>query len=167
MIKPETLHQRQRRTKPNVEDAIRERLGGDEQARAMDYAAFVKRHKLSFAWAGTQNTWKATSKGKPIAFIRIDTAYNEKRAWSANVRLHHFREYEAELMAEGLGDLIFPDLSHCNCSPNKCGNAKNDTVFGRDFMRCCYTLGFGGREPDDDLMGRIKLLFEYEIKARN
>jgi len=165
-IKEETLHQFQKRTKPLVEDAINQRLDGDMKKNALNLVAFAKENKLNFTWGGTINTWKATCKGKPICFIRIDTNYDEKQAWSAAVRLHHFREYENFILGEGLQDEIFKNLSHCDCRPNKCGNAKVDTVFGKEITRCCYTLGFGSKEPNETTVERIKWILELEVNAR-
>jgi len=164
--KNETLRQRQERIKPLIEDAINQSLDCDMKRNALDFVAYVRTNKLNLSWGGVINTWKATCKGSPICYIRVDTAHNEKYAWSAGVRLHHFREYENIIISEGLHDEIFENLSHCDCHPNKCGHAKKDTVFGKEIVRCWSVLGFGSREPDEAMIERIKWLLELEIKAR-
>ena len=164
--KNETLRQRQERTKPLIDDAIRESLDGDMRKNALDFVASVRKNKLNLSWGGVVNTWKALCKGKPICFIRVDTEHNEKNAWSASVRLHHFREYENIIIHEGLQDEIFNNLSHCNCQPSKCGHAKKDTVFGKEITRCWSVLGYGSGEPDEAMLARIEWILGLEIKAR-
>ena len=162
----ETLRQYQERTKPLVEDAIKQSLDDDMKKIALNFVAHVRENKLKLPWGGVVNTWKATCKGNPICYIRIDTEHNEKNAWSASIRLHHFKDYENLIMSEGLQDEIFENLSHCDCHPSKCGHAKKDTVFGKKITRCWKTLGFGDSEPDEAMIERIKWLLALEIKAR-
>jgi len=154
-----------------IEDAINQSLDGDMKNNALSIVAYVRENKLKLPWGGTINTWKAACKGKPICFIRVDTEHNEKNAWGASVHLYHFREYENIIISEGLQDEIYKNLSHCDCSPSKCGHAKKDMAFGKEITRCWSVLGFGTSyyscgEPDEAMLERMKWMLDLEIKTR-
>jgi len=165
-LKTETLRQRQARLKPSVEDAIRQTLNGEMRENALDFVAYVGERNISFRWAGIQNTWHASFKGKRIGFIRVNTEGNEKHAWKVGVSLFNFRNYEIEIIQEGLHGKLDENLSRCSCFPNKCGHAKNDVVFGKEFVRCWKCLNFGCAEPDKELINQLKYIFDKEYNAR-
>jgi len=168
--KKETLVQRQKRTKPLIEDAINQSLDGDMKNNALNLVAYVRENNIKFRWGGTTNTWKARFKGRAFCFIRVDTEHTEINAWHAAVNLPHFREYENYIISEGLQDEIFENLNHCNC-PHKCGEGPEiNMAFGKEITRCGgFKFGlnyYSSGEPDKAMVERMKWLLDLEIKAR-
>jgi len=185
-----SLYQRQKVTKPLIEDTIPEYLDGDRKNAALDFAAYMRANRMKPAWSLT-NKWKAVYRGKAICNICISTC-DEKgyhrgyyarpgaaASWYINPYLTHMEAYKDIIMSEGLQDLVWNSAFRCvysgespspgvGCSPDKpCAPGGVITVLGKEIEHnCCNHLSLLMWNPDEAALRGIETLLELEKRAR-
>lgn len=185
----ESLSRSQMQAKPRIEDVIPDYLGGEKRQAALDFVQFLRANKMSPSWVSA-NTWKAGYRGKGICGVGIRTPeggnnrgyYGRPGGEPSFVifpALPHMDEYKAQIMEEGLQDIIWNNAFYCVCSaknrslgkgcnPNKpCAGGKTITVLGREIENICLGhLVIWVFDPDAAAALGIKRLLELEQKAR-
>ena len=175
-----TLLHVQREIKPKVESVLPFYLDGEMLKLALDFVAYLRAEKMNPGWAGVHNAWRATSKGKPICYIRLGKEWirDTEKKWVINTKnlkwlvipyLDHMNDY-ADKINEDWKKIIWDDLRNCvNCAYG-CSSraAKTVTVLGKDFSGLCP--GFINKvsfvNPDEAAIKIIKRLLELEREER-
>lgn len=160
--------QKQKMSKPKIEDVIPDYLDGDMSKAALDFVAYLRANKMSPTWANA-NAWKASYKGKGICYVRLEKEgfWDRKGLWVITPLIDHYDEIEDVIMHEGLQTIIWDNLYYCKqCHPAPC-NIRDMTILGKEFKGLC-----GGRppvwfwDPDETTINCIKRMLELEKKAR-
>jgi len=173
--------QKQKTAKPKMEEVIPEYLDGEMRKTALDFAAFLRAEKTPPVWT-LANAWKAAYKGKALCYIRMprgpfDNQFDQKgmpagdrsrNFWVVTLYLEHLDEYEQTIANEGLRELVWGNLYHCNnCHPGRCAPGVDRTILGRNINNlCCGRPPVWLWNPGEAAIAGIKRLLELEKKAR-
>jgi hypothetical protein len=177
-----TFAQQQARDKPLIEDVIPEHLDGDAQSRALAFAAYLRENKMKPAWAAT-NAWKCVFKGKRICALRVavsgERAYSGPPALVVGPAIWHIDMYEETVFREGLQNIVWDNLIHCqrcylcNGSSQKLKAAGlppvhvgDCVVLGKEIKNLCNARPFVEiYAPDDAAIDGVTRLLELEKQA--
>ena len=137
---------------------------------------------MNLGWAGIHNAWKASYKGKPILYIRLNNKlWNENKyaKWVITPYLVNINEYEDEIIKEGWQDLIWNGLWYCKTFAsgeyygNGCAPGIDKTILGKELKNLCNGNFFSGRnwvwfhDPDEISINCIKKLLELEKRQED
>ena len=164
----------QRLVRPKIETVLPFFLDDTRLNAALDFIKYLRTNKMSPAWAGIHNAWKAMNKGKPICYIRLGGEWireTKNVQWVVMPYLNHMHQYENMITDEGLQDIVWDDLHYCrgcayNCPP------LSKTILGKNFDNLCHAQFYNGRfpvsfvNPDEVAYNQIKKLLEIEREAR-
>ena len=190
----ESLLQKQKKIKPKIEDVIPKYLDGDLKESALAFIAYLRANKMSPAWAGFKNAWKAANKGRTICYIKLGAgsgASNIKNnKWVVAPFLENRKEYEDKIIEEGLQNLLWENVFYCVQKPKEsvplealrhyaltypcnlwnCAPGKKIRVCGKEMTNICRNGNrqyFWIHDPDESALDGIKKLLELEKQARN
>ena len=164
-----TLYQRQKITKPTIEDILPDIIpDGDVIKTVLDFAAYLRANKTSLRWYGG-NEWIAVNKGKRICRIALGEIWWSGRSskyWHVVLKLTRMNEYDESAMNEGMKKIICDNIKYCN-GCHRCAPGKDITVSGSEFKGVCHDMFLIINDPDEADIGHIKRLLELEKDARN
>ena len=165
----------QREEKPEIEAVLPYYLDGDTLASAANFIAYLRAEKLIPRWAGIHNAWKASYKGKPLYYIRLNNKKwnrDEYAKWVVTPYLMHLDTYETDIIEDGRRDFVLDGFWRCKACGNGCAPGVDKTVFGAEQKNLCHGNFYSGRNwvwfynPDDAAIGYIKKLLKMEQSAR-
>ena len=184
-----TTYQKQKLTKPLVEDMLPDVLDGEILTTAQDFVAHLRSSRIKPSWV-LINQWKAMYKGRCICkiIIRQDCWKNPDK-WIVAAWLENISQYEDILIAEGLDKLVQDNIYYCVQKPEGspagdkiqhaltypcnlwgCAPGKTVNLCGKELTNCCCN---GNRQyywvhnpTIEDLRG-LKRVIELEQGIRD
>jgi hypothetical protein len=143
----------QKKTKPEIENVIKNFLKGDSLKNAMDFISFLKDNNMNPRWA-SGNKWRVTGKkSKPICVIYLGglnhhySAYLKIGDW----QIMELEGLERKYLDEFSSDDIMKEFVWANVKPcvrcGSCGPHKRAYI-GKKFDECCglYIINPGAKE---------------------
>ena len=155
----------QKKARPKIEDVIPEYMNGDMNESALDFVAWLRSNKLTPGQYGI-NRWKVSNKGTGICFIVLGSnVWKQHDSWVIRLDLTHIKEYEAEMLNEGLKEFVWANIHHCwHCAG--CAPGVDMTIMGKEYQGLCKTMILYSCDPGETEINAIKKLLEFEKKAR-
>jgi len=154
----------EQKNKLKIEDAILKHLDGDNKRLALGFVEYLRDNKINLA-QGTNNGWKAASKGKALLWVYIGNN------WCVSPRLYSIDKHDDSKVDDAMKELVWDNMYGCipHCTKN-CGSESKITIYGKELTRyCCATLDKRGLwvvNPDEDKIKSIKKLLDVERQAR-
>jgi len=164
--------------KPQIEDIINIHLDGDIRKNILDIVAYLRENNMPLKWY-SHNGWAAKYKGGIICQIILTFGTYLTHSWIVIPNLIHRKEYEDQIISEGLQDFILDNIFYCvhdpkspwsgkGCDPNKrCApRGAVTTIVGKEvygMCRCRPNPIIG--DPNTTAISGIKKLIELEQKA--
>ena len=187
------LLDKQKKTRPQIENIIPEFMDGDMKRSALDFAAWLRENKMSPGWAGFTNAWKAANKGRTICYIKLGAGSGasniRNNIWVVAPFLENLDKYEDKVIGENLQGLLWDNVFYCVQKPKEslppeeirhyaltypcniwnCAPGKDMTVCGKELTNICRNGNrqhFWFHDPDEKTLNAIKRLLELEKEAR-
>jgi len=153
----ETVFQKQKKTRPHVEQILLEYLSHDTCENALKFVAYLRANKMTPQW-GSANSWKFSYKNKGVGYIKLKTG-----SWYI-CAIGTPNEYEQEAAAENLTAFILGKLKPCeSCLP--CRPGKKIVFAGKELDNMCAHFTIQIRDPDDKDLDNVKKMINIRMKA--
>ena len=168
--KVKTLHQKQSKEKPSLEDFTESFLSGELKQAVTDYIAYCKENKISYPW-GASNNWYLKFKGKRIGHLRLRIAGMKtgrvdvkKDAWvlslSINVNAPIYKEF---IEREGFTKIVWKNVKRCEGCLTTCSPGRTMTILDKDFNSVCIGgWGIWFKNPDAETLDCFKKLTDFQ-----
>jgi len=140
-----------------IEDAINKQLEGETQTAALDFAAYLRAHKMSPLWASV-NSWKVNFKGGGVCYIKMANG-----SWLINFHGSFQRDYETTFSNAADKKIAWANIKHCvKCNVNCIAGEKwvRASVLGKDFDNVCKNIRIVMSNPDAVAVECAKKLVE-------
>ena len=155
----ETIAEKQRRTKPKLEDIIVSRASMDDEAKQVAFAFldYCNAKNITYKWSST-NRWNLNEKGKSIGYIGIGVRKHDDNSWNIIIRLNELLQYEDFIQKEGLTEIICNNIHYCErCNKVVC--SKSATIFGKKYHNLCG-IGVCFKNPDAKTLDSVKKILD-------
>ena len=162
-----TLYQKQKITKPIIEDVINELLDNDRRKAALDFIGFLRSYKMTPQWASL-NAWSVKYKGKPVCSIKFYDLrlYMDKGTWRICHSGDYDSGYECLLSEENIKNIVWNNVYICrNCAGTLTPHSVHVPIFGKEFDNVCLYFKIQFENPDAETLICAKKLVEMRRKV--
>ena len=145
--------EKQKESKPKIEDIVSVYLEGHSQRNAERFIAYLRGNKMAPRWMST-NSWKFCYKGKNVGFVRLKNG-----SWFISP-FGRPETYDECIRRENLCELVWSSLKPCeHCLP--CAPGKELTLGGKHFHNICGYFPIQFYDPDAAVQNDIIQLLDY------
>jgi len=163
-----TLAQKQRITKPELEDFIAANLNNELQQDAIAFLAYCNMKKILYKWSST-NTWTMKSKGKSIGLISVESG-----SWTVGVGFIELIQYDDFIVNENLHNDILNNIRRCtNCNPF-CAPGYTELILGKQYRNLCRAMYYLDEKtcinftnPNIEAIDKAKRMIDFRLALSN
>ena len=153
----ETVFQRQKKIRPQIEQILPEHLKQDTCENALKFAAYLREHKMTPQW-GSANSWKFSYKNKGVGYIKLKSG-----SWYI-CPIGTPNDYERPAAAENLTKFILENLKPCeSCLP--CRPGRKIVFAGKELDNMCGHFTIQICDPNDIDIDKAKKLITIRVNA--
>ena len=160
------------KTMPIIEEVISEYDDANIREAAAEFAEYMRANKMPLRWA-SKDRYKALQKKTAICWVDLNQRALSPVKWRISTVLTNIAEYEKFIFNEGWQDFILEKINFCGpCNPDRlCSGGNKLSILGKDFNGICQSIIFhkimiAFDDPNEEVIGRIKKLVEWERQAR-
>ena len=170
-----SAYNRQKLTKPEIEDMIHEYLSGETRKDALGFVAWLRANGMPPKWF-RMNGWTVTYKGvKRFCDIWLHAMSDDPNAakicdrprWGVSFDINRQKD---RVISEGLSNIIWDNIT-CNLCTNHssgrpCAGGRDVTVFDKKFVSICQQRNVNQfYDPNKPVIEGIKKLLGIDKKA--
>ena len=157
-----TDYQKQRKSKPSVEETVEKYLQGTAKERALRFVSFLRENKMAPQW-GAVNSYNVSCKNRRVCILKINES-----GFQIRVNTQYNDDFNAFFSEESdeTKEYLRASVSHCF----GCGGCKpglDIEILGKRFADACCNPSIHISDPDDEMLAlaeKLVLLRKQAIK---